>query len=193
MNTLSKVRTPKYFEELQELTQELGFSMSSDMGIQFLLQSLCASKPNGIFLELGTGTGLSLVHMLHAMDMNSQVISLDNDPTLIDNVARTLADEKRLQLLCVDGDKWIEAYEGEGFDLIFADAWPGKYSQLDKTLEMVKKGGFYVIDDLLPQPNWPEGHQAKAEALTAELETRTDFAITTMEWSTGILIATKIN
>ncbi|MEL6483682.1 MAG: SAM-dependent methyltransferase, partial [Bacteroidota bacterium] len=117
MNTLSKVRTPKYFEELQELTQELGFSMSSDMGIQFLLQSLCASKPNGIFLELGTGTGLSLVHMLHAMDMNSQVISLDNDPTLIDNVARTLADEKRLQLLCVDGDKWIEAYEGEGFDL----------------------------------------------------------------------------
>ena len=193
MNTLSKVRTPKYFEELQELTQELGFSMSSDMGIQFLLQSLCASKPNGIFLELGTGTGLSLVHMLHAMDTNSQVISLDNDPILIDNVARTLADEDRLELLCVDGDKWIEAYEGGGFDLIFADAWPGKYSQLDKTLEMVKKGGFYVIDDLLPQPNWPEGHQAKAEALIAELETRTDFAFTTMEWSTGILIAPTIN
>ena len=77
--------------------------------------------------------------------------------------------------------------------MIFADAWPGKYSQLDKTLQMVKKGGFYIIDDLLPQPNWPEGHQAKAEALITELETRTDFAITTMEWSTGILIATKIN
>ncbi|MEL7270644.1 MAG: class I SAM-dependent methyltransferase [Bacteroidota bacterium] len=193
MNTLSKARTPKYFRELQDLTQELGFSMSSDMGIQFLLQSLCASKPNGIFLELGTGTGLSLVHMLHGMDRESRVISLDNDPKLIESVRQTIDQETRLELLCVDGDRWIEEYQGEGFDLIFADAWPGKYSQLEKTLQMVKKGGFYIIDDLLPQPNWPEGHQAKAEALIAELETRTNFAITTMEWSTGILIATKIN
>ncbi|MEL6303506.1 MAG: SAM-dependent methyltransferase [Bacteroidota bacterium] len=193
MNTLSKARTPKYFRELQDLTQELGFSMSSDMGIQCLLQSLCASKPNGIFLELGTGTGLSLVHMLHSIDAESRVISLDNDPMLIDSVRNILIDEKRLELLCVDGDKWIEDYDGEGFDLIFADAWPGKYSQLDKTLGMVKKGGFYVIDDLLPQPNWPKGHQEKAEALIAELEMRNDFAITTMKWSTGILVATKIN
>ncbi|MEM8762874.1 MAG: class I SAM-dependent methyltransferase [Bacteroidota bacterium] len=193
MNTLSKARTPKYFRELQDLTQELGFSMSSDMGMQFLLQSLCASKPSGIFLELGTGTGLSLVHMLQGMDMDSRILSLDNDPQLIERVSQTLSNERRLELLCADGGKWIEDYEGEGFDLIFADAWPGKYSQLDKTLQMVKKGGFYVIDDLLPQPSWPEGHDAKAEALVAELETRNDFAITTMEWSTGILIATKIN
>ena len=163
------------------------------MRIHFLLQCLSASIPYGMFLYLGSGTGLSLVLMLHGMDGDSRVISLDNDPQLIESVRQTLDQERRLELLCVDGDTWIEDYQGEGFDLIFADAWPGKYSQLEKTLQMVKKGGFYVIDDLLPQPNWPEGHQAKAEALIAELEKRTDFAITTMEWSTGILIATKIN
>ena len=122
MNILSKARTPKYFRELQDLTQQLGFSMSSDMGIQFLLQSLCASKPNGIFLELGTGTGLSLVHMLHGMDRESKVISLDNDPQLSVRVRRTLYHETRLWLFCVDGDAWIEAYKGEDFVLIFAEA-----------------------------------------------------------------------
>jgi hypothetical protein len=30
---------------------------------------------------------------------------------------------------------------------------------------MLKPGGLYVIDDMLPQPNWPEGHAAKAEVL----------------------------
>jgi predicted O-methyltransferase YrrM len=37
--------------------------------------------------------------------------------------------------------------------LIFADAWPGKYSDLEKALKLVKPGGFYIIDDMLTQPN----------------------------------------
>lgn len=193
MNTLMRTTIPKHLEALKALTEELGFSMASDNSIQRLLQSLCASKPNGIFLEFGTGTGLSLVYMLNGIDATSKVISLDNDPELIKRVGDTLATEGRLELHCADGNEWIETYEGDGFDLIFADAWPGKYSHLDKTLQMVKKGGFYVVDDLLPQDNWPKGHQEKAESLIAELEMRKDFVITTMEWSTGILIATKIN
>ena len=56
---------------------------------------------------------------------------------------------------------------------------------------MLKPGGLYVIDDMLPQPNWPEGHAAKAEALIEILENRTDFHLTKLNWSTGVILMAK--
>ena len=42
------------------------------------------SKPGGNFLELGTGIGLSLSWMIEGMDDLSRLISVDNDPQLIE-------------------------------------------------------------------------------------------------------------
>ena len=39
------------------------------------------------------------------------------------------------------------------FDLIYADAWPGKFTHLDRALSLLTRGGIYFIDDLLPQPS----------------------------------------
>jgi hypothetical protein len=49
----------------------------------------------------------------------------------------------------------------------------------------------YVIDDMMPQPNWPAGHEDNVVKLVADLESRTDLQLVKMAWSTGILIATK--
>jgi predicted O-methyltransferase YrrM len=46
-------------------------------------------------------------------------------------------------------------------DLIYADAWPGKFTDLDQALALLRIGGIYFIDDLLPQSNWPEGMHRK--------------------------------
>ncbi len=51
---------------------------------------------------------------------------------------------------------------------------------------MLIPGGLYVIDDILTQPNWPEGHAVKA--LIELLENRTDFHLTKLNWSTGVII-----
>ena len=67
----------------------------------------------------------------------------------------------------MDGSEWLKTYEGPKFDLIFADAWPGKYYDLEETLNLLKDGGFYVIDDMNPAPDWPEGHHDKASGLIA--------------------------
>ena len=77
------------------------------------------------------------------------------------------------------------------FDCIFADTWHGKYLMLDEVLEMLNKGGFYIVDDMLPQPNWPEGHQEKAMKFINILENRDDFFVTKQHWATGIIIAVK--
>jgi len=44
---------------------------------------------------------------------------------------------------------------------------------------------------MLAQANWPDGHQENADKLIDYLENRDDFNLTKMNWSTGIIIATK--
>lgn len=183
--------TPSIYPELLAKSEEIGFTMPSDMYIGTLLKTLISSKPAGNFLELGTGMSLSLAWMLEGMDKNSKLISIDNDQELIQIAEHFFWEEKRLQLICEDGEDWLSVYKGGKFDLIFADAWPGKYSFLDQTLALIKEGGFYVIDDMKSQPNWPTGHENNVSDLVAILESREDFTITKMDWSTGVIVAVK--
>jgi len=182
---------PKIYSEIERKSKEIGFTMPSDIYMGTLLKTLISSKPNGRFLELGTGIGLSLSWMIDGMDSDSKLISVDNDSQLIEIAQDYFGDDKRIELACEDGSDWIKNYQGGKFDLIFADAWPGKYSETDEILELVKVGGFYVIDDMSPQPNWPEGHDKNVDGLVSYLENREDFQITKMNWSTGLIIAVK--
>ena len=165
--------------------------MSSDLYVGTLLKTLIASKPKSQFLELWTGTGLSLSWMVDGMDNGSTLITVDNDTDLIEIARGYFEDDVRVQMVCKDGSEWIKNYNGPKFDLVFADAWPGKYSELDELLELIERGGFYVIDDLLPQSNWPDGHQENVKRLVTYMENRKDLAITKLDWSTGLIIAVK--
>lgn len=192
MDQANILDTPELYSDLISKSKEIGFTMPSDLYIGTLLKTLVASKPGGSFLELGTGMGLSLAWILDGMDVNSRVTSLDNDADLIDIAKDFFSKHDRLELFCCDGEAWLNAYSGDGFDLIFADAWPGKYSALDKALSLVKLGGYYVIDDMKAQPNWPDGHEKHVESLVDTLEQREDFVLTKMDWSTGVIVAVKI-
>lgn len=191
MNDSNILDIPAAYFSIKEKTEEVGFSMSSDLYIGTLLKTLVTSKPQGKFLELGTGTGLSLSWIIEGMDENSMAISIDNNADLLKIATEAFGDDRRVHIICEAGEKWIEQYQGDPFDLIFADAWPGKYSAIEKAIALLKEGGFYVIDDMLPQPNWPEGHQENVVKLIAYLENRNDLHLTKMSWSTGLIIVTK--
>ncbi len=191
MNDAVKNGLPASYSDLLLKCEEIGFTMPSDLYIGSLLKTLIASKPASNLLELGTGIGLTLSWMIDGMDKNSKIVSIDNDPQLIEIANEFFGNDKRASLICIDGSDWIQSYKGQKFDLIFADAWPGKYSNLDATLAMLKTGGFYIIDDMLAQANWPEGHQDLVNDLVEILENRKDLQLTKMSWSTGIIIVTK--
>ncbi|MEL7118199.1 MAG: class I SAM-dependent methyltransferase [Bacteroidota bacterium] len=191
MNELNILDKPKVYEELLRKSEEIGFTMPSDIFIGTLLKTLISSKPKSRILELGTGIGLSLAWMIEGLDEESQLISIDNDANLIEIVNGFFGNDPRVKLILEDGSSWIKNYRGEKFDLVFADAWPGKYSEIDETLELIKVGGFYVIDDMNTQPNWPKGHQNNVNQLIDYLEKRSDFSLTKMNWSTGIILMTK--
>ena len=182
---------PESYSGIEKATKEANFSMASDVLTCTLLKTLAGTKPGGKFLELGTGTGLSTAWILDGMDASSALISIDNEQEVLNIARQHLGEDKRLELICADGNEWIAQNRHQKFDYIFADAWPGKYFLLDETLAMLNPGGLYIIDDMLPQPNWPEGHAAKADKLIENLEKRTDITITKQRWATGIIIATK--
>ena len=182
---------PKGFADIQIASQAIGFSMPSDLQTGALLRTLVGSKPSAKVLEIGTGTGLATAWLLAGMDADSSLISIDNKTEYQSVADRILGDDTRLQLICTDAGNWLEENEDQQFDLIFADAWPGKYANLDAALNSLPTGGLYIIDDMLPQPNWPAGHGDNVIKLVADLESRNELQIVKMAWSTGILIATK--
>jgi len=186
-------RLPPALAEIEEETAALGFTMGSDARTGSLLRALATSKPGGRLLELGTGTGLATAWLLEGMDVASTLLSVDEDPAVVDVARRHLGRDPRVRFVVSDGGAHLAelAAEGARFDLVFADAWPGKYDHLERALELVGPGGFYVVDDMLPQPSWPSNHAPRAAALARTLEARSDMAVATLDWSTGLIVAVR--
>ena len=182
---------PTGFDQIKQHSEAIGFSMSSDLYTGSLLQTLVATKPGARVLEIGTGTGLATAWLLAGMDAEAALVSIDTEVTYRAIAERVLGHDPRLELRCEDAGTYLKTATPNSFDLIFADAWPGKYSHLDAALALLAPGGLYLIDDMLPQPNWPDGHDEKEYQLVADLESRADLHIVKMAWSTGILIAAR--
>jgi predicted O-methyltransferase YrrM len=182
---------PKAYQQINDATIASEFAMASDVLTCSLLRTLASTKPAGKFLELGTGTGLSTSWILDGLDQDSRLISIDNDAKFLAIAKQFIGDDKRLTLVDTDGADWINKNKNEKFDYIFADTWHGKYLLLDEAIAMLNKGGLYIIDDMLPRPNWPEGHQEKAAKLIQDLESRDDLNLTKQVWATGIVIGVK--
>jgi predicted O-methyltransferase YrrM len=172
-------------------TAALSFTMASDHQTGALLRTLAASKPGGRLLELGTGTGLATAWLLAGMDAASHLVTVETEEAFAAVARRHLGADGRVTFVIGDAAEYLRAGDGGPFDLVFADAWPGKYEHLDRALGLVRAGGFFVIDDMLPQPNWPDGHEAHASRLLADLENRPDLALTKLRWSTGLVVAAK--
>ena len=181
---------PVAYPAIKEDTERHNFTMPSEALTCSLLRTLAASKPAGKFLELGTGTGLSASWILDGMDRESKLTSVDNNVDVLIIAQKHLKDG-RLTLICAEGNDWIADNASNKYDFIFADAWPGKYQMLNETLAMLNKGGLYIIDDMLPQSNWPDGHQRLVDQLIADLENRQDLIITKQNWASGIVICVK--
>jgi predicted O-methyltransferase YrrM len=195
MNDTGNLNPPTVLERIEAATQAIGFTMASDHLTGSLLRTLAATKAGGMLLELGTGTGLATTWLLDGMDVQAKLLTMDNDEAVVKVARQYLSNDARVTFHTMDGDAFIQSLleQQQTFDLIFADTWPGKFWLLEETLALLKPGGLYVIDDLLPQPNWPDGHAAKVAQLIATLEQQADMRITKLNWSTGLMLAARIS
>lgn len=190
MDDHKNIAIPVLAEQVSRLAKEKGFTMSCDNLTGSLLRSLVSSKPKARILELGTGAGYSTTWILEGMDQKSKLTSVEFDEQYA-NIAIEVIKDHRVDFHVCDGGDFIEKHKDQKFDIIFADTWPGKFYLVEEVLEMVELNGLYIIDDLNPQVNWPEGHGEKVVELIDMLDQRADFHKVKFDWSTGIMMMTK--
>jgi len=188
MNDAEFHRQPAGVADIVAETEAVSFNMMSEAKVGALLAVLAASKPGGRLLELGTGTGHGTAWLLSGMDTTA---TLDTDKAVVAVAQRHLGADGRVTFHITDGAEFLRQEGLRPFDVIYADAWPGKFSHLDEALSLLRPGGVYVIDDLLPQANWPEGHAPKVPALINEIERRSDFSTVRLAWASGLMLVVR--
>jgi predicted O-methyltransferase YrrM len=192
MDDFAHLNPPVALPAILDRTTAVGFPMPSEPRTGAMLRVLAASKPGGRLLELGTGTGLATAWLLDGMDRDSTLVSVDIDPGRQAVARDILGADPRLEVVTADATGFLRRQVGASFDLIFADAMPGKYEVLDAALALLRPGGFYVIDDMLPQASWPEGHAEKVPCLAADLAARAALRIVSLAWSSGLVVAVRV-
>jgi predicted O-methyltransferase YrrM len=125
------------------------------------------------------------------MDKASSLVSVDNDPKVVEVARKYLGSDSRVTFHVDEGAAFIERQMPGSYDFVFADAWPGKFSHLEQALALVRVGGIYFIDDLLPQVNWPAGHAASVSALIEQLATHDRFVSTKLAWASGLMVLVR--
>jgi predicted O-methyltransferase YrrM len=191
MNDSDLGRAPAAIAEIVRDTEAMSFGMVSEARVGAFLSVLAASKPGGHLLELGTGTGHGTAWLLAGMDASARLETVDTDPIVVAVAQRHLGGDARVTFHIKDGAEFLEQAQPGTFDLVYADAWPGKFSHLDLALSLLRPGGIYVIDDLLPQPNWPEGHAPKIPALLDLIESRSEFVTARLAWASGLMLVVR--
>lgn len=191
MNDGEIARQPLATIEIAGESETMSFGMMSEAKVGALLATLAASKPAGRLLELGTGTGHGTAWLLSGMDAASQLDTVDTDEQVMAVARRHLGADSRIRFHVMDGASFLGAAQTAQFDVIYADAWPGKFSHLDEALALLRPGGVYVIDDLLPQANWPEGHAPRVPRLIDDLERRAEFVTVRMAWASGLMLVVR--
>ena len=194
MNDTLTIHEPAAYAAILRDSRDMNFGMPSDRQTGALLRTLASSKQHGAFLEIGTGTGLGTAWLLDGMDTHSSLISIETNPEYQGVARRHLGHDARLTLINDDGLAFLQRDDAGEFDLIYADAIPGKYIGFEFSLLRLRKGGVLVFDDMLPQPNWPADHPPKVEMLLRAIDGLDPklFSVVKLCWHTGhILIAKK--
>ncbi|BCW90137.1 tRNA 5-hydroxyuridine methyltransferase [Alphaproteobacteria bacterium SO-S41] len=186
------VHPPSVLAAIWADTEAAGFSFPSDYKLGGLLRVLAASKPGGKLLEIGTGTGLATAWLLDGMNTAAHLTSIEANGRWAAIAAKHLRHESRLTLLDADAFSWFGGQAAASYDLVFADAMPGKFDGFDALWRLLKPGGIYVIDDLMPQPSWPADQQQRVDEVLKMLDARTDGRVARMAWAGDVAIAVKL-
>lgn len=135
-----------------ELAERMDFKLSSIPEVGKLLQGLAGNIANGVIGETGTGCGVGSAWIINGMQPSSRLVTVDVDPDRAAAARALFADYPNV--VVINGD-WKElAFQGP-FDMMFLDGG-GKREEQEVAFEMLKPGGFVVLDDMTPESHWPE-------------------------------------
>ncbi len=136
-----------------------GAGLSSRPGTGALLAVLAASRPAARIAELGTGLGAGAAWLLHGMDAESRLVTVEADEGRAQEARSLLGADPRIELLTGRSEDLLPT-RGP-FDLVFVDSGFSRELHTEEAatflLDLVVTGGLLVLDDLTPEWEW-EAH-----------------------------------
>ncbi len=129
------------------LAERFDFRNSCAIAYAPLLQTLAANCRGGVIGEMGSGAGIGTAWMAQAASPDTRIVTIEIDAQRADAVRQLFADLPNITVLTGDA---LEIAEHGPFDLLYCDAGPGKVSDQQVSVDMMKPGGLILLDDLTP-------------------------------------------
>jgi predicted O-methyltransferase YrrM len=185
---------PASVETAYRRAERMGFDLSSEPEVGWLLATLSAGIPTGgRVLELGTGAGVGLAWIMHGLGDRSdvEVVTVDSDPELT------------AQVRSCGWPDWVRIEEGDGaelvgtlgqFDLVFPDAPGGKIFKLHKTVAALRPGGWLIVDDMDLSRDLSELHPdlpAAIRTVRDRLVSDPTLVCAELAFGSGVILATR--
>lgn len=126
---------------------------------QLLKTFVTVTKPKRI-LEIGTAIGYSAILMAKNTPDDTEIITLERYEKVADIAINNIFEagfEKKIRVVKGDACDVLNWLDGD-FDMIFMDGAKGQYIEfLPRVMELLKKGGVLITDDVLyNEPNIEE-------------------------------------
>ena len=121
-------------------------------------------------IEIGMAIGYSVVHLLHGMDENGLVVTIEPSDEMIQAASGYLKRANLFDRVRIERGKALDVMPRltETYDLLYIDAVKEEYQQyLDLGLPRLRAGGVVVVDNLL----WG-GRVAQPESADDESSTK---------------------
>lgn len=126
-----------------------------------LLEVLARGRAGGRIGETGTGCGIGLAWMAGAVDLGTELVSVERDPRLAAAAAEVFRALPNVTVLRGD---WTAIASRAPFDLLVLDAGakvtPGRLDPVG----LLAPGGGLVIDDYTPTTRWPPRFGGEVDA-----------------------------
>lgn len=187
--------TPPLVRAAHDRADTHGFSRACLPAVGRVLRAFAAAVPaGGRVLELGTGVGVGTAWLADGLATRPgcELVTVDVDATTSER-ART--DDAGggwppfVRFLVADA---VEAMRSLGrFDLVFADAPAGKWTDVDVTLDALGPGGVLVVDDMWPRSNEPGDWRLRVQALRQRLVADERLATAELADGSGVVIAVR--
>lgn len=133
--------------------ERLGFTRSTIDEVGQLLELLVSQFPDEVIGEIGGGCGVGSAWMASGLQKGSRLVTIDNDPELVESVRSRFGDHSQVEILLGD---WRLILDRGPFAMLFVDVAEAKEEQVDAVIDALRPGGLAVIDDLTPHDHWPQ-------------------------------------
>lgn len=189
---LMQANVPPAVAGAKRRAKDLRFAGSCEDGLGRLIAVLAAAvPPGGRILEIGTGVGVGLAWIVSGLKARDdvEVVSIEGDLRLSES-AKGWDWPRQVRLLVGDAVELLPALDK--FDLVFADAAPVKYGELEAIIRLLRKGGILVVDDLCVTADATEQEMLERDGLRLSLLRHPDFQAVELEWSSRVVLATRV-